>query len=822
MDADDPVTFEPVRDYNSVMNAVDLGTKRSLRRARPAPWERHIDAVGLQHLDRQRAAVDELETLYENLHTDSVYRELALQKIALERLVSRLMRQALESQVSAHSATAQDHSLAWKVFDNMSTTRQAVPIPPTALVDHFESVMAPKNNPATAIVPTCELFIGPLTEEDAKLCSPFTEDELQAAVDQINLDSAPGPDGYPPKLVRGLFFLRAFFLFFLTFVNYCFSVVWVPLAWCCSEAFVLPKGKGDPTSGDSYRAIALCSIFAKLYERLLLFRVHSWWKNSKLFKLSQFGFRSSSSTLDAVFVLRALINFVCRVHRSPLHACFIDLRKAFPSVSRSSLFSRLLLLGIPRPLVAAISSFYNLNIARLRIGRILSRPFVVTLGLLEGSILSPLLFSIVFSFVWEVVDPSAFPWSDNVFRVDGVWILAFADDLVILSPSRIKLAETLIKLDSRFPDYNLAINLAKTEVMTFFPRGSRHTTQTMVTVRGHDLRNVNMFSYLGIQLTDTSSLKSHLEVVLQRAKVSLFKITDLLLTLSITDVTRLHCYFQTFVQSQLYGLELIPYSKSLVDRLESLRSLFVRRMFRLPQGTPTELFYVLFPSLHPSLLCLKRRHSFFTRALKHDLCVVPDAFIFDASLMSRGCGWFYELFDFYRSICQRVNLSDFDFACDVPDLLSLVRDESSFAFSHLRASAGSSMSFFRLIRRPEGLHSFRTALSTLSAPHQHVVLCFTANQMRWTFLTSPRHYCPLCGLSWSWEHFFSCVEVAPVLDARQLSLSSFRSKIVLFAWDQVYKDLAHVLLVWAFVLSRDPCLELTYSVDVFKSLMSCF
>lgn len=446
-------------------------------------------------------------------------------------------------------------------------------------------------------------------------------------------------------------------------------------------------------------------------------------------------------------------------------------------------------------------------------------PLSSLLGCWKVSILSPLLFSIVFSFVWEVVQPSTFPWNDGVFRLDGVWIIAFADDLVVLSPSRIKLAEILAKLDARFPEYNLAINLGKTEVMTFYPRGSRHNTQTTVQIRGHNLKQVDSFSYLGINLTNTSSLSKHIDVVLQRAKVSLHKTTDLLIRLNISDLSRLHCYYLSFIQAQLYGLEIIPHSCTFITRFEGLRNLFVRQMFALPQGTPTELFYILFPSFHPAILCLQRRFSFFNRALKHDLKEVPTGFIFDSSLLARSCGWFYESFEFYKTICQQARITDFDFARDVPALLALAKNEDQFAFSYLRASSGSSLSFFRLIRHPEGLQKFRSVFSVLSLHHQHIVLCFAANQMRWTFLSSPRRFCPLCGSSWTWEHFFSCTGVAPILMPRGLSLMHFRTQIYESNWKAVFRDIAHILLIWSFVLIRDPNLSLNYDVDGLKSMM---
>jgi hypothetical protein len=60
------------------------------------------------------------------------------------------------------------------------------------------------------------------------------------------------------------------------------------------------------------------------------------------------------------------------------------------------MFGHLIDLGVLHPLVAAIRSFYQLNVTRLRIGSYLLRKFIVTLGLLEGSILS-LYFSLLFS-----------------------------------------------------------------------------------------------------------------------------------------------------------------------------------------------------------------------------------------------------------------------------------------------------------------------------------------------------------------------------------------------------------------------------------------
>ncbi len=295
--------------------------------------------------------MDELEALYKNLQTSVIFAQLTKEKIDLVRLTTRLMRKAMEQQVTERSSKAEDHALAWEVFSSMKSEHQSVPIPPATLVDHFEQVMAPKDNPAASIYPGYQPSHGPVKESESDLCDPFSVQELNEAVQRINMASAPGPDGFTPKLVKDLFSFQAFFMFFLMFANVCFESAWNPLsAWKHAEIFILYKGKGNPTLSDSYRGIALCCILAKVYERLLLFRLKRWWKSSSPFFLSQFGFCSGSSTLDAVFVLQNLVNFVCRLNREPLHATFIDLKKAFPSVSR---------IGVPVPLISAFVRSIN-------------------------------------------------------------------------------------------------------------------------------------------------------------------------------------------------------------------------------------------------------------------------------------------------------------------------------------------------------------------------------------------------------------------------------------------------------------------------------
>jgi hypothetical protein len=180
---------------------------------------------------------------------------------------------------------------------------------------------------------------------------------------------------------------------------------------------------------------------------------------------------------------------------------------------------------------------------------------LVSLGLLEGSILSPLLFVIIFSFVWDFVRPSPFPTPGDEVKPDlkSVWILAFADDLVILSPSRRKLEEILRVLDVEMTRFNLQMSLQKTETMTFrhhVTRSAPAQPSTSIVIRSCALKEVESFKYLGIHVSKTGSLSDHSTAASQRARVSALLTVDILHRLKINDLHRLKAYFLCFVQAQ--------------------------------------------------------------------------------------------------------------------------------------------------------------------------------------------------------------------------------------------------------------------------------
>ena len=108
---------------------------------------------------------------------------------------------------------------------------------------------------------------------------------------------------------------------------------------------------------------------------------------------SQIGFLLKNRTADHVYTLRTLIDKYVHYHKEKVYA-FVDFRKAFDSVWREGLFSKLLKINIGGHFYNPIKTLYCSSTCSIRIGQNKTPSFSYSRGVRQGCILSPLLFNL--------------------------------------------------------------------------------------------------------------------------------------------------------------------------------------------------------------------------------------------------------------------------------------------------------------------------------------------------------------------------------------------------------------------------------------------
>jgi hypothetical protein len=141
----------------------------------------------------------------------------------------------------------------------------------------------------------------------------------------------------------------------------------------------------------------------------------------------QFGFSAGKSTMDAIFIVRQVQERFLE-KKKELWLAFVDLEKAFDRVPREVLWWALRKLGVEEWMVTVIKSMYKAATTAVKFKNGESGRFEVRVGVHQGSVLSPLLFTAVLEAL------------SREFREGLPWELLFADDLALMAESKSEVA----------------------------------------------------------------------------------------------------------------------------------------------------------------------------------------------------------------------------------------------------------------------------------------------------------------------------------------------------------------------------------------------
>ncbi|CAH2088992.1 unnamed protein product [Euphydryas editha] len=143
----------------------------------------------------------------------------------------------------------------------------------------------------------------------------------------------------------------------------------------------------------NYRPISVLPVLSKIFERVLYNRRDQHLSRINYIYPKQYGFRPKSNTLSATIDL--ITNIKLKIDKKLIVlGLFVDLKKAFDSVSHELLLKKLSGIGLQDSAYDIFKSYLSNRRQVVKIGENESNPEIVTYGIPQGSIIGPLLFLI--------------------------------------------------------------------------------------------------------------------------------------------------------------------------------------------------------------------------------------------------------------------------------------------------------------------------------------------------------------------------------------------------------------------------------------------
>jgi Reverse transcriptase (RNA-dependent DNA polymerase) len=176
---------------------------------------------------------------------------------------------------------------------------------------------------------------------------------------------------------------------------------------------------------DVYK-MANMSHIMEFWERVIEHRLRKLTTVSK----NQFGFMPGRSTMEAIFLIRQLMERH-REQKNDIHMIFIDLEKAYDKIPRNIMWWALKRKLVPTKYVTLIKDMYTNAVTYVRACDSESDTFPIKIGLHQGSALSPYIFTLVMDEITKGI------------QEDIPWCMLFADDVVLIDESRIRVNQKL-------------------------------------------------------------------------------------------------------------------------------------------------------------------------------------------------------------------------------------------------------------------------------------------------------------------------------------------------------------------------------------------
>ena len=341
---------------------------------------------------------------------------------------------------------------------------------------------------------------------------------------------------------------------------------------------------GQRDSFCNYRPISLLPVLSKVLEKILHLRISSYLNDHNVLNEMQFGFRKHCGTYMPI---AHLVDHISTSLQESLITCvlYLDLKKAFDTVSFDILLNKLSFIGIKGKMHQILKSYLTNRKQRTLVHSYVSDDAKIDMGVPQGSILGPLLFVIYVNDLPSISNEAKF--------------YLFADDTAIsiraqsLSELQNKLDFILSMLTKWFNANRLSLNVSKTYHQIF---SKKLINGLVVKINNIVVDRKESVKYLGVTIDENLKWQSHINNI------------SLVISRNIGIMGRAKYYISSQYLVLLYNSLILPYLNycavvwgtnysSRIDKLVKLQKRALRVIDKKPYSYHTRELFIKYRML---------------------------------------------------------------------------------------------------------------------------------------------------------------------------------------------------------------------------------
>ena len=391
----------------------------------------------------------------------------------------------------------------------------------------------------------------------------FTRKDIEEAIDELDENSAAGPDGIPALFLKKT--KKVISLPLKILLRKSLDEGKIPKIY--KMAYVTPIYKGgSKQKPENYRPVSLTSHIMKVFERVIRKAIMKFLIDKQLFNDGQHGFVKGRSTQSQLLAHYNDI-YEAIMEGKRMDTVFLDFSKAFDKVDHNILLKKVRNHGISGKLGKWIQSFLQYRKFRVVANGCISEEEDVVSGVPQGTVLAAILFVIMIADINE--------------NVKKCIVRSYADDTRVNNKindesDKEDMQKDLENIYKWASENKMQFNENKFEQMA---HGSSNNTSidAYKTPSGEDIEIKSTAKDLGILANCDLKFKEHIHKITTSAKITM---GALLRSFSTRDEKPMLKLFNAYIKSKIEYCCIVwtPDQQNLINELENIQRIFTAKI----------------------------------------------------------------------------------------------------------------------------------------------------------------------------------------------------------------------------------------------------